>query len=604
MVVAGGEAGHRESVDVAARPPQPVHRLGGDDQGVGGVEAARRPRSRPWAGRWRAAAARGPRPGCGRPRSSPAPAAPGRRARTGTGPPCAAARGRRSGGSSSKLHDPELADPSVVSAPVVVEGALAQPLLADPVEVDVDDGAARTVGEALRLRQQVAALVDHRLAVPGQVGRGLALAGRGIDVRRVAARAGRRTSSRRSSARATVIGLPERLASTVAPASAASALGGTGTHMSSQTSTCSRSPGTSAASKIRSGPNGTSSPADATQCVAPVVAGGEVPALVELSVGRQVGLRRDAQHPPRWMTTAQLSTRLPCTRGAPTTSTGSRSAASATSSRAPPRPPRAGCPAAAGRRWHSRTAPARGRRPRDAASSWQARTSASTVARLPAGRRPRRGPCTRRPGRNLGHRPSRSPRRDPPTAPGRPRPEGLSGAGTRAQQPRRGSAPIGRIRRAHTTRTGDNAPKPRPEPGQEKGVPMRLRKGKVAPKPFDTGNVDDDARLESLADQADLSQPRHWSHFLVLPRRGPSTPGGRDHRPGLGHPGPAVSRGRRVDAPGSPGRRPDLPHRGHRRPRGPHAGRRRPRRPLQQLDRLALADNVTTATGDVPHRCG
>ena len=38
-------------------------------------------------------------------------------------------------------------------------------------------------------------------------------------------------------ARAIVIGLPERLVSTVAPASAAWALGGTGTHMSSQTST-------------------------------------------------------------------------------------------------------------------------------------------------------------------------------------------------------------------------------------------------------------------------------------------------------------------------------------------------------------------------------
>ena len=66
-----------------------------------------------------------------------------------------------------------------------------------------------------------------------------------------------RTSSRRSSARATVIGLPERLASTVAPARAASALGGTGTHMSSHTSTWSVSPGTSDAVNSRSGPSGT-----------------------------------------------------------------------------------------------------------------------------------------------------------------------------------------------------------------------------------------------------------------------------------------------------------------------------------------------------------
>ncbi len=63
---------------------------------------------------------------------------------------------------------------------------------------------------------------------------------------------------RRSSARATVIGLADRLSSTVAPASAASADGGTGTHMSSHTSTCTLSPATSSAAKMRSGPNGTS----------------------------------------------------------------------------------------------------------------------------------------------------------------------------------------------------------------------------------------------------------------------------------------------------------------------------------------------------------
>ena len=74
-----------------------------------------------------------------------------------------------------------------------------------------------------------------------------------------------RTSSRRSSARATVIGLPERLASTVAPASDASALGGTGTHMSSQISTNRCRPGTSVARKIRLLPNGTSFPVTSTR---------------------------------------------------------------------------------------------------------------------------------------------------------------------------------------------------------------------------------------------------------------------------------------------------------------------------------------------------
>ena len=53
-----------------------------------------------------------------------------------------------------------------------------------------------------------------------------------------------------------VIGLPDRLASTVAPASASPLDGGTGTNMSSQISTPIVSPGTSVASNSRSVPNG------------------------------------------------------------------------------------------------------------------------------------------------------------------------------------------------------------------------------------------------------------------------------------------------------------------------------------------------------------
>ena len=92
-----------------------------------------------------------------------------------------------------------------------------------------------------------------------------------------------------------VIGLPDRLASTVAPGQRASALGGTGTHMSSQISTCSTKPGRSVAANSRSGPNGT--------CCSPmrmraahVVAGCEMTALVELAIVRQVRLGHDAQH--------------------------------------------------------------------------------------------------------------------------------------------------------------------------------------------------------------------------------------------------------------------------------------------------------------------
>ena len=208
-------------MSLRGRPSRSIA-LARHDQRVRRVEAAADADDGLRARRSRRAAARGRRPGCCRPRSSPARAARGRRARTGSGRPCAAGRCRPPAGRASNSTVAEAVGPLVVRAAVVVERALPQALLAQPVEVDVGDRAARPVGEALGLGEQVAALVDHRLAVPGQVGRRLALAGRGIDVRREAPRAALRTSSRRSSARATVIGLPLRLTSTVAPASAAS----------------------------------------------------------------------------------------------------------------------------------------------------------------------------------------------------------------------------------------------------------------------------------------------------------------------------------------------------------------------------------------------
>ncbi len=68
-----------------------------------------------------------------------------------------------------------------------------------------------------------------------------------------------------------VIGLPDRLSSTEAPASAASALGGTGTHMSSQISTWILRSGRSAARNSRSVPNGASwAPTTMVSTLAPV----------------------------------------------------------------------------------------------------------------------------------------------------------------------------------------------------------------------------------------------------------------------------------------------------------------------------------------------
>ena len=73
-------------------------------------------------------------------------------------------------------------------AAVVVEGAHPQPLGAQQFGVDVGDTAPLTLGEALGFGQQHAVFVDHRLAVPGQVGGRLALARGGIHVGGQAAR--------------------------------------------------------------------------------------------------------------------------------------------------------------------------------------------------------------------------------------------------------------------------------------------------------------------------------------------------------------------------------------------------------------------------------
>ncbi len=78
-----------------------------------------------------------------------------------------------------------------------------------------------------------------------------------------------RDSRARASARPTVIGLPEGLASTVAPARTASMPGARGTHRSSQISMPTTRPGTSCASNRRSVPKGIACPP--TVIVSPVI---------------------------------------------------------------------------------------------------------------------------------------------------------------------------------------------------------------------------------------------------------------------------------------------------------------------------------------------
>ena len=178
-----------------ARPVEPVHRLGRDDERVGRVEAAADadddlglPVSADGA----------------QPLLEPGDldvvglvavereARPRRRGRRGSGRPCGAARCRRSAASSASSMVRKPSPCAAASgAAVVVEGALPLPLLAQQVEVDVGHRRRGPSGKRSLSREQVAVLVDHRHAVPRQVGRALPLAGRGIEVGGEAARRAR-----------------------------------------------------------------------------------------------------------------------------------------------------------------------------------------------------------------------------------------------------------------------------------------------------------------------------------------------------------------------------------------------------------------------------
>ena len=183
--------------------------------------------------------------------------------------------------------------------------------------------------------------------------------------------------------------------------------------MSSQISTCRVSPGTSVAVNSRSGPNGTSTPPIRIVAPAPVVAGREVAALVELAVGRQVGLRRDPQHPPavdddRTVEDAGAVDERRAddddgdqvVRGLHDLVDRRLDAVSTVSCR---------CRSSIGVR---RTGSARGRSPPPRRRRGTHAPARSRRARWRPGPRSRSAACRQRRGRTRGRRPSRSPRRE------------------------------------------------------------------------------------------------------------------------------------------------------------------------------------------------
>ncbi len=187
-------------------------------------------------------------------------------------------------------------EPGLETPPVVVERPLPEALLPNPVEVDVGHAATRTIGEPLGLVEQLAALVEHRLAVPGQVGRRLALAGGGEGVGSRAAGAGAADEE------ATVLGAGHRdRAAREVRQHGRSRQGRLGARRD-------RDPHVLADLHVQSQPRHVGGVEDQVwpegyvaaghpdRRTPAVVTGREPATLVELAVGRQVGLRRDAQH--------------------------------------------------------------------------------------------------------------------------------------------------------------------------------------------------------------------------------------------------------------------------------------------------------------------
>ena len=181
-----------------------------------------------------------------------------------------------------------------MGAAVVVEGPHPHALLAQQVEVDVRHGAAVADREALGLREQDAVLVDGRLPVPGEVRGRLALPGRRVDVGGQAAR------GLRPAQELAVLRAPDgdRAAREVQEHGRARERG--------LRARRDRHPQVLADLRVDHEPGdvggleeqvGAERDARARDgdLAADVVARGDLPALVELAVGRQVRLRRDAE---------------------------------------------------------------------------------------------------------------------------------------------------------------------------------------------------------------------------------------------------------------------------------------------------------------------
>ena len=292
--LAGGEAGQRVGQDVAARAALPVHGLGGDDERVGGVQTAGDPDDD-------LGVVQGAQPllqsghlnvvGLVAVQLQSGRIAGHERKPLHLAPQSDVASRRVE----LELDAPEGLQRSAVVAAVVVEGPHPQPLGAQQAQVDVGDRPPVARREPLGLRQQNAVLVDHGLAVPGQIGGRLALAGGGVDIGSQAA------GRRRAGEQFAVLGAADgdRAAGQVGQH------GGTGQgrlrtgryrheHVLADLDVQDQT-GQILGGEEQIRPERHVGAEQPDRC-ADVITRGHLPAFVELPVGRQVGLGRHPEH--------------------------------------------------------------------------------------------------------------------------------------------------------------------------------------------------------------------------------------------------------------------------------------------------------------------
>ena len=287
------EPRHRVGQDVAARTPEPVHRLRAHEQRVGRVQAARDPDHG-------LGLTDSPHPllepghldvvGLVAVQRQPLRLVRDEREAVDLAPQADVAGGRLE----RELDRAEGGHAVGVGAAVVVEGALPQPLRHEPLQVDVGHGAGRAGREALGLAEQVAVLVDEGLPVPGQVGRRLTFAGRGIQVCRQAPRRG----GAREELAVLGAGHRDRGAGQVGEDRGAGERG-LGRRRHGHPHVLAHLDVQHEARHVGRVEEQVRAERHADACdldlAADVVAGCEVPPLVELAVGRQVGLGGDAE---------------------------------------------------------------------------------------------------------------------------------------------------------------------------------------------------------------------------------------------------------------------------------------------------------------------